>query len=160
MKKRSIPGKSDLEAIRNQILDFACVAHDFRAETDEFLHNGDWNGVFVVDFRNHSEEERLYCSAPSGEHFIRFWLVIDIDSKVWQKEHEKFLRVASRYDVAIDPVPVKKEGDKRLCRLYSRVWVPGFSQRVFGLTLSNLMECKSAMLPIFSDQPGGMSVLS
>ena len=43
MKKRSIPGKSDLEAIRNQILDFACVAHDFRAETDEFLHNGDWN---------------------------------------------------------------------------------------------------------------------
>jgi len=47
MKKRSIPGKSDLEAIRNQILDFACVAHDFRAETDEFLHNGDWNGVFV-----------------------------------------------------------------------------------------------------------------
>jgi len=155
MKKRSIPGKSDLEAIRNQILIFACVAHDFQAETDEFLHNGDWNGVFVVDFRNYSEEERLYCSAPSGEHFIRFWLVIGIDSEVWEKEHEKILREASRYDVAIDPVPIKKAGGKRLCRFYSRVWIPGFSQRVFGLTLSNLMECKSAMLSIISDQPSG-----
>ena len=61
MKKRIIPGKSDLEAIRNQILDFACVAHDFRAETDEFLQNGDWNGVFVVEFRDRPEEEWLHC---------------------------------------------------------------------------------------------------
>ena len=155
MKKRSIPGKSDLEAIRNQILDFACVAHDFRAETDEFLHNGDWNGVFVVEFRDHPEEERLHCEAPSGEHFVRFWLDLEVDAEIWEKEHENILRVASRYDVAVDPTPVEGEGGKRLCRLYSRAWIPSFSQRIFGLTLSNLMECKGAVLPMFSDQPRG-----
>ena len=155
MKKRSIPGKSDLEAIRNQILDFACVAHDFRAETDEFLHNGDWNGVFVVEFRDHPEEERLHCEAPSGEHFVRFWLDIEVDAKIWEKELENILRVASRYDVAVYPAPVVGEEGKRLCRLYSRAWIPSFSQRIFGLTLSNLMECKSAVSPMFSDQPRG-----
>ena len=155
MKKRSIPGKSDLEAIRNQILDFACVAHDFRAETDEFLHNGDWNGVFVVEFRDHPEEERLHCEAPSGEHFVRFWLNIEVDEEVWGERLEDILRVASRYDVAVDPAQVVEEGGKRLCRLSSRAWIPSFSQRIFGLTLSNLMECKSALLTMFSGQPRG-----
>ena len=155
MKKRSIPGKSDLEAIRNQILDFACVAHDFRAETDEFLHNGDWNGVFVVEFRDHPEEERLHCEAPSGEHFVRFWLDLEVDAEIWENERENILRAASRYDVAVDPAPAEGEGGKRLCRLHSRAWIHSFSQRIFGLTLSNLMECKSAVLSIFSDQPRG-----
>jgi hypothetical protein len=155
MKKRSIPGKSDLEAIRSQILDFACVAHDFRAETDDFLPNGDWNGVFVVAFRDQAEEERLHCEAPSGKHFIKFWLSLKFDAQIWEKEHEKILGVASRYDVAVYPAPLEAEGGKRLCRLHSRAWVPGFSQRIFGLTLSNLMECKSALSPMFSDQPRG-----
>ncbi len=155
MKKRIIPGKSNLEAIRNQILEFACVAHDFRAETDEFLHNGDWNGIFVVEFRDHPEEERLHCEAPSGEHFVRFWLNIEVDAEIWEKEHEHILQVASRYDVAVEPDPLEREGDKRRCRLRSRAWTPSFSQRIFGLTLSNLMECKSAVSPMLSDQPRG-----
>jgi hypothetical protein len=155
MKKRSISGKSNLEAIRKQILDFACVAHDFRAETDEFHHNGDWNGVFVVEFRDHPEEERLHCEAPSGEHFIRFWMDIEVDAEIWKKEYENILRVVSRYDVAVDPTPVEGEGGKRHCRLCSRAWIPGFSQRIFGLTLSNLIECKSAVSSLFSDQSRG-----
>lgn len=155
MKKRSIPGKSDLEAIRNKILDFACVAHDFRAEIDEFLHDGDWNGVFVVAFRDHPEEERLHCEVPLGAHFVRFWLNIEVDAEIWGKRLENILRAASRYDVAVDPTPVAGVGGKRLCRLCSRAWTPNFSQRIFGLTLSNLMECKSAVLTMFSDQPRG-----
>jgi len=34
MKKKRVPDKSDLDAIRDQILDFACAKHDFKPETD------------------------------------------------------------------------------------------------------------------------------
>jgi hypothetical protein len=155
MKRRKTPGKSDLEAIRNQILDFACVAHDFRAETDEFLPNGDWNGVFVVEFRDHPEEERLHCEAPAGEHFVRFWLNLEVDTKIWEDEHENIVRAASDYDVAVYPALAEGEGSKRHFCLYSRAWIPGFSQRIFGLTLSNLMECKTAVLTTLSVRPRG-----
>ncbi len=51
MKKKRRPDKSDLEAIRDQILDFACTKHDFKLEKDDFLPEGDWNGVFIVSSR-------------------------------------------------------------------------------------------------------------
>ena len=79
MKKKRVPDKSDLDAIRDQILDFACAKHDFKPETDEFLRNGDWRGVFIVKFRDNPEEERLYCEAPLGEHFIRFGMNIEVN---------------------------------------------------------------------------------
>ena len=44
MKKKRRPGKSGLEAIRDQILDFVCTKHDFKLEKDDFLPEGDWNG--------------------------------------------------------------------------------------------------------------------
>ena len=87
MKKKRVPDKSDLEAIRDQILDFACAKHDFKPETDVFLQNGNWNGVFIVKFKDNPEEERLYCEAPLGEHFIRFGMDLEVDGEVWQKEY-------------------------------------------------------------------------
>ncbi len=152
MRKKRIPDRSDLEAIRDQILDFACAKHDFKPEKDEFLENGDWNGVFIVKFKDNPEEERLYCEAPLGEHFIRFGLNLEVDDDVWQREHENIFREVSGYDVAIYPVPSEREGCKRHCLLYSRAWVPNFGQRIFGLTLTNLMDCKEAVLSMLSDK--------
>jgi hypothetical protein len=150
MKKKRIPDKSDLESIRDQILDFACTKHDFKLEKDEFLQNGNWRGVFIVTFRDNPEEERLYCEAPLGEHFMRFGMDLEVDGKVWQREYEDILREASKYDAAVYPIPIEGEGIKRHCRLYSRAWLPSFSQRIFGLTLSNLMDCKEAVLSMLS----------
>ena len=152
MKKKRIPDRSDLEAIRDQILDFACAKHDFKSETDEFFQNGDWRGVFIVKFRDNLEEERLYCEAPLGEHFMRFGMVIEIDEEVWQREYENILREAADYDVAVYPIPAGVDGSVRNCRLYSRAWIPNFSQRIFGLTLTNLMDCKEAILSMLSGQ--------
>ncbi len=150
MKKKRRPDKSDLEAIRDQILDFACTKHDFKLEADDFLPEGDWNGVFIVKFRDNSKEDRLYCEAPLGENFFRFGLDLVFDEKVWEMEYENILREVSGYDVAIYPSPDKGEEGKRHCRLYSRAWIPNFSQRIFGLTLSNLMDCKDAVLLMLS----------
>ncbi len=150
MKKKRRPDKSDLEAIRDQILDFACAKHDFKLETDDFLPEGDWNGVFIVKFRDNSEEDRLYCEAPLGEHFLRFGLDLTLDDNIWEREYENIIREVSGYDVAIYLSPAKGEERKRHCRLYSRAWVPNFSQRIFGLTLSNLMDCKDAVLSMHS----------
>ncbi len=150
MKKKRRPDKSDLEAIRDQILDFACAKHDFKLETDDFLPEGDWNGVFIVKFRDNPEGDRLYCEAPLGEHFLRFGLDLTFDEKIWEREYENIFREVSGYDVAIYLNPAKGEGRKRHCRLYSRAWIPNFSQRIFGLTLSNLMDCKAAVLSILS----------
>ncbi len=83
MKKKRKPDKSDLEAIRDQILDFACTKHDFKLEADVFLPEGDWNGIFIVKFRDNSNEDRLYCEAPLGENFFRFGLDLVFDEKVW-----------------------------------------------------------------------------
>jgi len=152
MKKKRRPDKSDLEAIRDQILDFACTRHDFKLETDDFLPGGDWNGIFTVKFRDNSKEDRLYCEAPLGEHFLRFGLDLVFDEKAWERKSENILREVSGHDVAIYPNlgPDKGEDGKRHCRLYSRAWIPNFSQRIFGLTLSNLMDCKDAVLLMLS----------
>ncbi len=152
MKKKRIPDKIDLEAIRDQILDFACAKHDFKSEKDEFLQNGDWRGVFIVKFRDNPEEERLYCEAPLAEHFMRFGMDIEIDGEVWQREYENIIREAAKYDAAVYPFLEGGEGSKRHCRFYSRAWVPNFSQRIFGLTLSNLIDCKDAVLSMLSDR--------
>lgn len=146
MKKKRRPAKSDLEAIRDQILDFACTKHDFKLEKDDFLPEGDWNGVFIVKFRDSSEEDRLYCEAPLGENFFRFGLDLVFDEKVWEKEYENIFREVAGYDVALYLSPAGGEEDKRHCRLYSRAWIPNFNQRIFGLTLSSLMDCKAAVL--------------
>ncbi len=148
MKKKRRPDKSDLEAIRDQILDFACTKHDFKLEKDDFLPEGDWNGVFIVKFRDSSEEDRLHCEAPLGESFFRFGLDLVFDEKVWEREYENIFREVAEYDVALYLSPAGGEEDKRHCRLYSRAWIPNFSQRIFGLTLSNLMDCKAAVLSI------------
>ncbi len=144
MKKKRVPDKSDLDAIRDQILDFACAKHDFKPETDEFLQNGDWHGVFIVEFRDNPEKERLYCEAPLAEHFIRFGMDIEADVEVWKNEYEKILQETSGYDIAVCPMPAEEES-KRHYRLYSRAWIPNFSQRIFGLTLTNLLDCKKAV---------------
>ena len=155
MKKKRRPDKSDLEAIRDQILDFACTKHDFKLEKDDFLPEGDWNGVFIVKFRDSSEEDRLHCEAPLGENFFRFGLDLVFDEKVWEREYENISREVAGYDVALylssaGGIPRRllsgEEEGKRHCRLYSRAWIPNFSQRIFGLTLSNLMDCKAAVL--------------
>ncbi len=150
MKKKRIPDKSDLELIRDQILDFACAKHDFKLEKDEFLQDGDWQGVFLVKFRDNPDVERLYCEAPLGEHFMRFGMDIEVDGGVWQKEYENIIRKATKFDTALYPIPAVEKVGKRHCRLYSRAWVPGFSQRIFGLTLSNLIDCKEAALSMLS----------
>jgi len=150
MKKKRRPDKSDLEAIRDQILDFACTKHDFKLEKDDFLPEGDWNGVFIVKFSDSSEEDRLHCEAPLGENFFRFGLDLVFDEKIWEREYENIFREVSGYDVALYLSPAGGVEGKRHCRLYSRAWIPNFSQRIFGLTLSNLMDCKDAVLSILS----------
>ncbi len=145
MKEKRRPDRSDLEAIRNQILDFACAKHDFKLESEDFPFDGNWNGVFLMKFRDNPEEERLYCEAPLGEHFIRFGLDLETDEHVWQREHEDICRETSGYDVAIYPSHEPEDG-KRRCRLSARAWIPNFGQRIFGLTLSNLMDCKKAVV--------------
>lgn len=159
MKKKRRPDKSDLEATRDQILDFACTKHDFKLEKDDFLPEGDWNGVFIVKFRDSSEEDRLHCEAPLGESFFRFGLDLTFDKKIWEREYENIFREVAGYDVALYLSPAGgsprlllsgEEEGKRHCRLYSRAWIPNFSQRIFGLTLSNLMDCKDAVLSILS----------
>ena len=95
MKDKRRLDRLDLEAIRNQILDFACAKHDFKLESEDFPFDGNWNGVFLVKFKDNSGEERLYCEAPLGEHFVRFGLDLEVDEKVWQREHENIFREAS-----------------------------------------------------------------
>lgn len=146
-----MPDKSDLDTIRDQILDFACAKHDFKPETDEFLQNGNWNGVFIVKFRDIPEEERLYCEAPLGEHFIRFGLSLEVDGETWKNEYEMILQEASDYDVALYPIPSEGDESKKQFRLYSKAWIPNFSQRIFGLTLTNLLDCKKTVLLILSN---------
>ena len=144
MKEKRRRDRSDLEAISNQILDFACARHDFKLESEDFPFDGNWNGVFLIKFKDSPEEDRLYCEAPLGEHFIRFGLDLEVDEHIWKRDHENIFREASGYDVAIYP-SLAKEGGKRHCRLSVRAWVPNFGQRIFGLTLSNLMDCKKAI---------------
>ena len=62
---------------------------------------------------------------------------------------DDILREASVYDVAIYPSHTP-EGGKRCCRLSLRAWIPNFGQRIFGLTFSNLMDCKKAILSMLA----------
>ena len=149
MKIRRTPDKSDLEAIRDQILTFACEKHDFALKTDEYLPVGDWYGVFIVKVKDTGSEDRLYCEAPLGEHFIRFGLDLVVAGETWEREHENIVRTISGYDIALHSDHVKGEEGKLHCRLYSRAWIPNLSQRIFGLTLSNLLDCKEAITSLF-----------
>ena len=150
MKKRRVPDKKEVEVIRDQLLDFACAKHDFKLEAEEYLPEGDWNGVFIVKFRDNPEEDRLYCSAPSGEQFIKFRLDLTVDERLWQREQENIFREASEYDIAVCPSPTREADKKRHCQLSTRAWVPNLGQRIFGLTFSNLMDCKEAILSMLS----------
>ena len=41
-----------------------------------------WNGVFLVKFRDNPQEDRLYFGKRlQGEHFIRFGLDLEVDEK-------------------------------------------------------------------------------
>ncbi|GJQ58422.1 MAG: hypothetical protein D8M57_14655 [Candidatus Scalindua sp. AMX11] len=151
MNKKRKPDKEDVVAIRNQLLDFACTKHDFKLEKEEYHQEGDWNGVFIVKFRDDPQEDRLHCHTPFGEQFITFGLDLDVDEEVWKSESENIFRVASRYDIAIYVSPRKENGERRHCRLSSRAWIPNFSQRIFGLTFSNLMDCKGSILLMLAD---------
>ena len=150
MKKR-VPDRSDQEAIREQILDFACAKHDFAPEADGFLQNGAWSAVFLVKLRDSAVEERLYCDAPLGEHHVRFGLDLELEGDTWDRKYEIILRETSSHDAALHLAPATGDGSGRQCRLCSRVWIPGFSQRIFGLTLSNLMDCKRDVLSALED---------
>jgi hypothetical protein len=152
MKKKRPPDKEDVVVIRNQLLDFACTKHNFKLENEEYLPVGDWNGVFIVKFRDNSREDRLHCSTPFGEHFITFGLDLDVDEEMWKSECENIFRVASRYDVAVYVSSKGEKGDRRHCRLSSRAWIPNFSQRIFGLTFSNLVDCKEAILLMLAER--------
>jgi hypothetical protein len=149
MKEKRKPDRSDLEAVRNQILDFACAKHDFKLDSEDFPGDGNWNGVFLVKFKGHLEEDKLFCEAPLGEQFIKFGLDFSLDERVWRQEHENICRKASGYDVAIFPFLLPVEG-KRLCRLSIRAWIPNFGQRIFGLTISNLFDCKWSILQMLA----------
>ncbi len=150
MKKRRVPNKSDLEAIRNQIVEFACDKHDFVPRADEFIPSGDWHAMFIVKFRDHPEEEQLYCEAPLGEHYVRFALDLEITDDIWQSEYASICRRAAAFDAAVCPLPEAGESRPRYCRLQARAWTPGFSQRIFGLTLSNLIDCKAAIMAMLA----------
>ncbi len=152
MKKRRKPDKEDVAAIRNQLLDFACTKHDFKLDKEEYLKEGDWHGVFLVKFRDNPQEDRLYCSAPLGEQFFTFGLDLDVDEEIWKSNAENILRIASTYDIAIYVTSQEEKESWRHCRLSTRVWIPNFNQRIFGLTFSNLMDCKEALLQFLADR--------
>ena len=59
-------------------------------------------------------------------------------------------RAASRYDIAVYVSLKGEKGGVRRCRLSSRAWIPNFSQRIFGLTFSNLVGCKEAILQMLA----------
>lgn len=149
MKKRRIPDKSDLDAIRAQILTFACDKHDFALETDKFLPSGEWYGEFIVSIKGSNKNDRLYCSAPLGEHFIRFGLDLSFKKEVWEKNYITILQKISEFDSSLYPGKVKEEKSILHCRLFTRAWIPNFNQRIFGLTLSNLLDCKEAVISRF-----------
>ena len=151
MKKRSKPDKVDLEVIRDQILDFACTKHDFKLEKDSFNPNGDWNSAFIIEIKAKPDTDRLFCEAPFGEYFIRFSLELVVDNKIWEMRYKDIIRKISEFDVALFQSPDTGGSEQQNCRLYSRAWIPNFNQRVFGLTFSNLMDCKDAVIIMLSN---------
>ena len=53
----------------------------------------------------------------------------------------------SEFDIAIHPQS-NEEKDKIYCHLTTRAWLPNFNQRIFGLTFSNLLNCKQAVFAL------------
>ncbi len=145
MKDKTQENKQGLDWVREQIMTFACGAHAFGLELDEFDSAKQWNAIFVVNFRGSEREERLFCRVQEGQQHLRFWVEFTIDADIWKSRLEDFLTTASRFDVAIGPPTSSNDGKVLLVRLSIRAWIPRFSQRIFGLTFSNLMECKAAI---------------
>ena len=142
MENRIVRKSTSLEKVREQIMTFACGAHDFGVELDEFDPDISWHAVFLVHFRGSGRQERLLCRAEKGEHHVRFWVEATVDEETWQDRLDGMLNETSRFDVALKSVRIQGKG-KRLVRLSTRAWMPNFSQRIFGLTFSNLMDCKA-----------------
>jgi hypothetical protein len=145
MKKGIKPGISDIKNIRDLILEFACTIHDFTLEKDDFLPNGDWNSTFLITFKHNKQEDRLFCEAPFGEYFIRFGVPVVLEKKIWERESLAILSVISEFDIAIHPQS-NEEKDENYFHLTTRAWIPNFNQRIFGLTFSNLLNCKQTVL--------------
>lgn len=147
MKKGIKPGISDIKNIRDLILKFACTIHDFTLEKDEFLPNGDWNSTFLITFKHNKKEDRLFCEAPFGEYFLRFGVQLVLEKKIWERESQAILAVISKFDIAVHPQS-NEENDKMNFHLTTRAWIPNFNQRIFGLTFSNLLDCKQTVLSL------------
>lgn len=152
MKKKKRADREDVEAIRDQLLDFACAKHDFKLTEEKYLPGGDWKGTFMVKFRDNPVGDRLHCSIPFGEQFITFGLDLAVEDEIWKSTGENILRVTSRYDIAVYVSPEEEKDCMRRCRLSARAWIPNFGQRIFGLTFSNLMGCKEAVLQMLSER--------
>ena len=144
MEHKSFRDVKDLDWVRDQILTFACGAHAFGLELDEYEQDAEWNAVFLVNFKGTDREERMYVRAVKGEQHIRFGVEVMFDEDKWRENMDEILDKASEFDVALCPISAGT-GQKRLARLTTRAWVPNFSQRIFGLTFSNLMDCKEAL---------------
>jgi hypothetical protein len=148
VKQKSQDHGSDMASIRDKILHFACGAHDFELVQDDFDEQRGWEATFGVEFKNNPRTERLFASAILGEQHARFWLELSCARESWKTDHDRILRRASDFDVAICPLDDVQDSDELRLRLLTRAWVPGFGQRIFGLTLSNLMACKAAVRTI------------
>ena len=68
-----------------------------------------------------------------------------LEKKIWERESHAILAVISEFDIAIHPQS-NEEKDKIHCHLTTRAWIPNFNQRIFGLTFSNLLNCKQTVL--------------
>ena len=146
MKHKSQDHGSDLASIRDKILHFACGAHDFELEADDFDEQRGWDASFGVEFKNNARRERLYTSAKLGEQHVRFWLELSCARDLWKTDNDQILRRAAEFDVAVCPLVEDPPSSEQRLQLIARAWVPNFSQRIFGLTLSNLMDCRAAIL--------------
>ena len=145
MEDKKVRKVHGLETIREQIMTFACSAHAFGVELDEFDPDTAWDAIFIVHFQGTDREERFFCRAVKGEQHIRFWVEATLDEAAWRDQSDQILKKVANYDVAVSSMRKLPEEQKRLVRLSTRAWVPNFSQRIFGLTFSNLMNCKAAL---------------
>ena len=157
MKHKSQDHGVDMGSIRDKILHFACDAHDFELEQDDFDEQRGWKATFGVKFKNNPRKEQLFASAILGEQHARFWLELSCARESWTTDHDRILRRASDFDVAICPLDEAQDSDELRLQLLSRAWVPGFGQRIFGLTLSNLMACKAAVRAITEGSPNSIA---
>ena len=72
---------------------------------------------------------------------------MDLEKKVWERESHAILTAISKFDIAIHP-QLNEEKDKINCHLTTRAWIPNCNQRIFGLTFSNLLDCKKTVLSL------------